>query len=197
MSERRQIFGLVLAGGRSRRMGQDKALLERDGQSQLEHAYSLLTELTDRQFVSTRTDQQGDAERSRFPQIVDQYDDIGPVAGILSALEAHPDADWLVLACDLPNLDRPTLQYLLDHRAAEKPFTAYRSSHDGLPEPLCAIYRSGSDGVIRTFVDDGLVCPRKMLIRSDTELLDQPNPAALDNVNTPDDLEASVLQASR
>ena len=97
----------------------------------------------------------------------------------------------------LPNLDRRTLEYLLDHRAADKPFTAYRSSHDGLPEPLCAIYRAGSDVAIRAFVDEGLVCPRKMLIRSDTELLDQPNPAALDNVNTPDDLAASVLQASQ
>ena len=197
MSERRKMFGLVLAGGRSRRMGQDKALLERDGQSQLQYAYSLLAELTDRQFVSTRADQQEDAERSRFPQIVDKYDDIGPVAGILSALEAHPDADWLVLACDLPNLDRRTLEYLLEHRADEKPFTAYRSSHDGLPEPLCAVYRSGSDAAIRAFVNDGLVCPRKMLIRSDTHLLDQPDPTALDNVNTPDDLAASVLQASR
>ena len=178
-------------------MGQDKALLERDGQSQLQWAYSLLQELTDRQFVSTRKDQQGDSERARFPQIVDKYEDIGPVAGILSALEKHPDADWLVLACDLPNLDRRTLEYLLEHNATEKPFTAYRSSHDGLPEPLCAIYRSGSDAEIRAFVDDGLVCPRKMLIRSDTELLDQPNPAALDNVNTPDDLAGSVLQVSR
>jgi molybdopterin-guanine dinucleotide biosynthesis protein A len=197
MGERRQTFGLVLAGGRSRRMGQDKALLERDGQSQLQYAYSLLAELTDRQFVSTRADQQEDAERSRFPQIVDRYDDIGPVAGILSALEAHPDADWLVLACDLPNLDQQTLEFLLEHRDDEKPFTAYRSSHDGLPEPLCAVYRSGSDKEIRAFLNDGLICPRKMLIRSDTRLLDQPDPTALDNVNTPDDLAASVLQASR
>ena len=178
-------------------MGQDKALLNRDGQSQLQYAYSLLEELTERQFVSTRTDQQDDVERSRFPRIVDSYKDIGPIAGILSAMDAHPDADWLVLACDLPNLDRRTLEYLLEHCADDKPFTAYRSSHDGLPEPLCAIYRSGSDAAIRAFVADGLVCPRKMLIRSDTELLDQANPKALDNVNTPDDLAGSVLQAGQ
>jgi hypothetical protein len=40
-----------------------------------------------------------------------------------------------------------------------------------------------------------MVCPRKMLINSDTKLLDQPNPVALDNINTPDDLAASVLEA--
>ena len=81
-------------------MGRDKALLERDGQSQLQYAFSLLQDVTARQFVSTRADQQDDPERQRFPQITDRYDDMGPIAGILSALETQPDADWLVLACD-------------------------------------------------------------------------------------------------
>ncbi len=178
-------------------MGRDKALLERDGQSQLQYVFSLLQGLTERQFVSTRADQQDDPERRRFPQIIDRYDDIGPVAGILSALEAHPDADWLVLACDLPNLDGQTLDYLIDNAARKRPFTAYRSSHDGLPEPLCGIYRSDGAAIIRAFIDDGIVCPRKMLIRSDTALLDQPNPAALDNVNTPDDLARSILRSAQ
>ena len=189
------LFGLVLAGGQSRRMGKDKALLTRngDGQSQLAYAMELLGAVTERQFVSTRADQQDDAERSRYEQIVDRYDDLGPVAGILSALEAEADTDWLVLACDLPNIDTATLEYLVENQDRDCPFTAYRSSHDGLPEPLCAIYRAGSAALVREFVDEGINCPRKILIRSDTCLLDQPNPAALDNVNTPDDLATSVL----
>lgn len=192
----RPTYGLVLAGGESRRMGRDKALLMRDGRSQLAHIAALLAQVTDRVFVSTRSKQQGDAERGRFAQIVDRYEDIGPIAGILSALEEYPAADWLVVACDLPNIDEPTLQFLLDNRSDEQPFTAFRSSHDELPEPLCALYRSGSDSILRQFVEDGIVCPRKVLIRSDTRLLTQPNPASLDNINTPDDLEQSVLGAS-
>ncbi len=190
------LHGLVLAGGQSRRMGRDKALLVRDGQSQLSYVASLLGQVTDKVFVSTRGDQQDDPERSRFANIVDRYDNIGPVAGILSAMDEHPESDWLVVACDLPNIDAPTLEFLIANRSDERWFTAYKSSRDGLPEPLCAIYRSGSDSVLRQFVDDGINCPRKMLINSDTELLEQPNPAALDNVNTPDDLEASVLEAA-
>jgi molybdopterin-guanine dinucleotide biosynthesis protein A len=178
-------------------MGRDKALLQRDGKSQLQRAIELLRDVTEKHFVSTRADQQDDAERQRYPQIVDRYDDIGPIAGILSALETHPEVDWLVLACDLPNLDRQTLDHLIEHASVEKPFTAFRSSHDGLPEPLCAIFRSDSAAIIRTFVEEGLVCPRKILIRSDTMLLQQPNPAALDNVNTPDDLASSILHAAR
>ena len=190
------IYGLVLAGGESRRMGQDKALLTRNGKSQLQHTVDLLEEACERVFVSARREQHDDAERSRFAQIVDRYDGIGPVAGILTALEEHPVADWLILACDLPNIDAETLQYLLERRSATQPFTAFRSSYDDLPEPLCAVYRAGSDSIVRQFIDNGIVCPRKILLRSDTCLLHQPNPAALDNINTPDDLEASILESA-
>jgi molybdopterin-guanine dinucleotide biosynthesis protein A len=187
----------VLAGGESRRMGRDKAHLDRGGTSQLEYLYSLLDETTAKAFVSTRGSQKDDPERARFPQIVDRYDDIGPAAGILSALESNPDVDWLIVACDLPNVDRQTLDYLLSRRDPARPFTAFRSSRDDLPEPLCAVFRAGSDAIVRRFVDDGIVCPRKMMIRSDTALLTQPDPRSLDNVNTPDDLAASVLEASQ
>lgn len=190
----RVIYGLVLAGGESRRMGHDKALLVRDGQSQLQHIVSLLERTSDRVYVSTRRTQQGEPERGRYATIVDRYDDIGPVAGILSAMDEHPGADWLMVACDLPNIDLETLTYLLDNRSHEKPFTAFTSSHDGLPEPLCAVYRAGSDEIVRKFVDDGIICPRKILIRSETQLLELPNPTALDNINTPDDLAESVLE---
>lgn len=182
------LYGLVLAGGRSRRMGTDKALLVTDGRTQLETAVELLAAVTDRQFVSTRPDQAGDTVRGRFPQIVDRYDDMGPIAGILSAMDEHPNVDWLVVACDLPNLDTQTLARLVAKRSTSRPFTAYRSSNDTLPEPLCAIYRSDARSIVRGFVDDGVLCPRKILIRSDAKLLDQPNPRALHNVNTPEDL---------
>ena len=191
------IYGLVLAGGESRRMGRDKALLRRDGTSQLARIAALLEKVTDRVFVSTRSEQQGEAERSRFAQIVDRYKDIGPIAGILSAMDEYPEVDWLVVACDLPNIDVATLRYLLENRSAEQPFTAFRSSHDGLPEPLCALYLSGSDAIVREFINnDATVCPRKILIRSDTHLIEQPNPVALENINTPEDLESSVLEAT-
>lgn len=188
------LYGLILAGGESRRMGQDKALLRRDGKSQLANVVQLLEPLVDKVFVSTRSDQREEPERRQFRQIIDRYPDVGPVAGVLSAMDDYPNVDWLVVACDLPNIDEETIRFLIDNRAEGRPFTAFRSSHDDLPEPLCAIYHLGSDAIIRAFVDDSMTCPRKMLIRSDTKLLVQPNPRSLDNVNTPEDLENSVLE---
>jgi len=188
---------LVLAGGKSRRMGQDKALLDHSGKSQLAYSVDTLGRCVDRVFVSTRADQAEEPERGRYAQIVDRYDKLGPVAGILSALREYPDVDWLVLACDLPNVDEATIRHLLQESDAGQPFTAYASSYDGLPEPLCAIYRAGCADIIQGYVDDGLNCPRKILIRSKAQLLTQPDPRALDNVNTPDELQNSPLRATR
>ncbi len=190
------VYGHVLAGGHSRRMGRDKALLERDGESQLAYAMALLERHLERVFVSTRADQQDEAERSRYARIVDRCEGMGPLAGILSAINEHPEADWLVVACDLPNIVDETIEYLLANRSREHPFTAYISSHDGLPEPLCALWGAGTGDLIRAYVDDGVRCPRKILIRADTHLVEQADPRWLDNVNTPDDLTNSVLEAA-
>ena len=188
------IHGLVLAGGKSRRMGSDKALLVQDGQSQLSRAVALLARHLPEVYVSARQDQAGEVERSKFEQIIDRYDDMGPIAGILSAMDSDSTVSWLVLACDLPNVDDDTITALIAAHTGERPFTAYRSSHDGLPEPLCAIFSPASRGAIDDFITDGIVCPRKMLIRSDTLLLDQSNPMSLDNMNTPEDLEGTGVE---
>ncbi len=177
-------------------MGRDKALLERDGRSQLARMMALLGAHVERAFVSARADQRDEPERRRFAQIVDRYDDMGPLAGILSAMDAYPAADWLVVACDLPNIDDDTLTHLLAERSPANPFTAFTSSYDELPEPLCAIYRSGSDRILRQFAQEGVRCPRKIMINSDTQLLEQLDPRSLDNVNTPDDLADSALEAA-
>jgi len=187
------LLGLVLAGGESRRMGSDKASLVRNGRTQLERAVGLLREHLDGVYVSTRAGQSDDPLRNRFPQIVDRYDDLGPVAGILSAMDEHPEAAWLVLACDLPNIDSATIRFLIDSVSAEHLATAYTSVHDGLPEPLCAVYRPDARPVIERFVADGIKCPRKMLINSPTRMLEQPSPGALHNINSPEDLDGTGI----
>jgi molybdopterin-guanine dinucleotide biosynthesis protein A len=186
------IFGLVLAGGRSRRMNTDKAALFVDGYSQLERSVNLLKRVCDEVFVSVRNDQGDDPLRSRYPLIIDRFDDAGPLAGILSAQLDHPERTWLVVACDLPLLDEESLRFLIRNRDATKFATAYRSSTDELPEPLCAIYEPHSHKSLVESLEQNRFCPRKILINSDIELLQQPNADALDNMNTPEDLERVV-----
>jgi molybdopterin-guanine dinucleotide biosynthesis protein A len=108
----------------------------------------------------------------------------GPIAGISAALAEFPDAAWLVLACDLPFLGARTLDALIAARDTAAEATAFRSSHDGLPEPLCAIYEPRAREPMAAHIAGGRNCPRKFLISAKTRLLEQPNPRALDNVNT-------------
>jgi molybdopterin-guanine dinucleotide biosynthesis protein A len=184
--------GLVLAGGRSSRMKQDKATLAYHGRTQLEWAMDLIAPFVDRAFVSVRPDQAQDPVRAKFPQIVDTQENLGPIAGIMAAQAQHPDAAWLVLACDLPFLDAATLKHLVWAREPDRLATAYRSSHDGLPEPLCAIYEPSSRAAILAHVESGKNCPRKFLIRSEAHLIEEPNPRALDNVNTPEEYGSAM-----
>ena len=179
------LYGLVLAGGRSSRMQRDKAAIEyRPGESQLDAAMKLLQSRVARSFVSVRADQRDDAARAPYAQIVDRGDVAGPIAGISAALAAHPGAAWLVLACDLPFLDAGTLDTLLAARDPEGDATAFKSTHDGLPEPLCAVYEPRAGQAIAAYLATGRNCPRKFLMNARTRLLEQPNPRALDNVNT-------------
>jgi molybdopterin-guanine dinucleotide biosynthesis protein A len=181
------LYGLVLSGGRSTRMQRDKAVLAYHGRTQLEWAVDLLTPFVSKTFVSVRPDQTQDPIRAKFPQIVDQHAKLGPIAGIVAAQATHPEAAWLVLACDLPFLNPGTLEHLLRSRDPARFATAYRSSHDGLPEPLCAVYEPASRPAIGAYVASGKQCPRKFLIQADAKLLEQPDPRALDNVNTPEE----------
>lgn len=194
MTSNEAVWGLVLAGGKSRRMGTDKASLTQNGESQLRRAFNLLQSHTERTFVSTSADQQDDPVRQGFEKIVDAYENLGPLAGILSAMDTNPAVSWLVLACDLPAVDDITITHLLTSASSESPATAYRSVHDGLPEPLCAIYRPMARPIIDRFVAEGFKCPRKILINSPTQLLTQPNPGALHNINSPEDLAGTGIE---
>jgi molybdopterin-guanine dinucleotide biosynthesis protein A len=186
------LYGLVLTGGRSSRMGQDKAALRVGGRTQLEHAMALLAPRVARAFVSVRKDQRADPLRAGFEQIEDSREDLGPIAGILAAQERFPDSAWLVLACDLPLLDAATLEALMRARAPERLATAFRSSHDRLPEPLCAVYEPASRAALAAYVARGRQCPRKFLMGADVHLVEEPNPRALDNANTPEEYAAAM-----
>jgi molybdopterin-guanine dinucleotide biosynthesis protein A len=179
------LYGLVLAGGRSTRMQRDKAAIEyQAGETQLDAAVKLLTPRVERVFVSVRAEQSGERARAGYAQIVDRGHVEGPIAGISAALAEHPQVAWLVLACDLPFLDGRTLDTLIAARNPSRAATAFKSAHDALPEPLCAIYEPRARELLAAHVAAGGNCPRKFLIRSPVWLLEQPNPRALDNVNT-------------
>jgi molybdopterin-guanine dinucleotide biosynthesis protein A len=190
------IYGLVLAGGASTRMQRDKAALKYQGETQLDRAVEALSRYLHRVYVSVRADQTSDPTRARWPQIVDSVPGSGPIVGIRSAFAAHPNVSWFVLACDLPFFSQAFINPLIRARDAEgfatSLATAYRSAHDGLPEPLCAIWEPSAARALEDYQAAGGHCPRKFLIRHGAHLLDLPDPRALDNVNTPEEYAQAV-----
>ncbi|MCR4337478.1 MAG: NTP transferase domain-containing protein, partial [Candidatus Omnitrophica bacterium] len=130
--EKLKLTGLVLVGGQSRRMGQDKGKLKYSGKEQALVCFDLLKKFCANVFLSTREEQRDDPLYKNHPQIHDHtsYQNIGPLGGILSAFATNPQTPWLVLGCDLPFVDEQTLQFLIDHRDSSQIATAYRSSYD-------------------------------------------------------------------
>jgi len=189
------VYALVLAGGRSRRMGEDKAALVYRGKSQLAHTLELANKHSESLFISLRENQEipQEADVIRAGIIHDRFGEIGPLGGILSAMDTHRDVGWLILAVDLPFITDNTLYTLLAQRDPSALFTAYRSSYDGLPEPLCALYEPAARPILLDSCNKrGISCPRKMLIDGPTHLLKQPEPGDLDNINTPGDHRAAL-----
>jgi molybdenum cofactor guanylyltransferase len=186
-----RIQGLILAGGTSSRMKQDKAVLAYQGRSQLDRAVELASRHVDPVFVSVRAAQASDPTRAQRALIVDSVPGEGPMIGIRSAFAYNPDVAWLVLACDLPFLSDAVLEHLLRSRDPGRTATAFRSAHDGLPEPLCAIFEPSAATALATAQAAGRLCPRKFLIGADTKLIDPVDPHALDNINTPEEYSAA------
>jgi molybdopterin-guanine dinucleotide biosynthesis protein A len=111
----------------------------------------------------------------------------GPLSGILAAFEARPDASWLVVACDLPRLDREVLAALVSGRNPHRFATAFRGYED-FPEPLCAIYEPKARSRLYQYLAAGYDCPRKMMINSPVEVLEPLPGDRLVNANTPDEV---------
>jgi len=180
---------LVLAGGFSRRMGRDKWAMEYvPGVTQLERVTALVRSVCRDVAISVREGQ--DVPRPPGTHfLVDAAGVRGPIAGIMAAFEADPDAAWLVAACDLPLLDHETADFLVAQRDATRMATAFRSRFDGLPEPLFAIWEPAAADHVRESIARDVRCPRRILRSGGVLLLDLPVTAALDNVNTPEEAD--------
>lgn len=179
-----KLYGLVLSGGKSTRMGTDKGLITYHGIPQREYLYNLLSQVCDKTFVSLRKEQQNELPKE-MQAIVDLNEYKGPYNGLLSAHKMHPEAAWLVLACDLPLMNLDALKELIAQRDPNKKATAFALKENPLPEPLCAIWEPHAfvDSLVYLEAGNG-TCPRKYLINHDTKLVFPEDESVLLNANS-------------
>ncbi len=188
------LFGLVLSGGKSRRMVQDKGRIAYHGMPQREYVYQLLNSLCEQTFMSIRADQRTEVGTS-YKTIVDSNEFSGPYNGLLSAHKSYPDAAWLVLACDLPLMDKKGIEELITQRDSRKMATTFANVENPLPEPLCAIWepRALRDSIAYLKLGVG-AGPRKFLMENEVKLVFSKRPEVLFNANTQSDYEEAILK---
>lgn len=179
--------GLVLAGGKSMRMGFDKTVIEWHGKAQREHLTDVLATVCNEVYISCREGQQEDLSYGNT--ITDSFLGLGPYGAILSAFRTNPDAAWMVVASDLPLIDSATLQELASNRKPSAVATTFESPFDGLPEPLVTIWEPKAYSVLLSFLAQGYSCPRKALRNNNVHIIQATQPERLMNVNTPEELE--------
>ncbi len=186
------VQGVVLAGGKSSRMGKDKTELNYHGKSQLEHTVSLLEDNLLTTFVSVATDQQIE----NFETIQDKFVDLGSFGAICSAFQYNPNKAWLVLATDLPFVTNDLIQLLLQKRNPKKIATAIKGKSKQFVEPLIAIYEPKAYPVLLSYLAQGYSCPRKVLINSDVEIVEVDD-NLIRNVNTPEEFQNAIYDLKK
>lgn len=178
---------LLLLGGKSSRMGEEKGLIQYHEKTQAEHLAVLLEEIGLEVFLSVREEQKESYSFLNRSFIADQIQGAGPLGGIASALRTFPQTAFLVVACDLPNLQKEQIEFLVKNRNSKVFATCYESPLDGGPEPLCSIYEPKSFSALMKVWVNGKNCPRKMLFNRTVEILPIQDSKFLANANTPED----------
>jgi molybdenum cofactor guanylyltransferase len=129
--------GFVLVGGRSSRMGQDKACLPFQGRTLVEHVANAVAE------AAGSVTLVGAPERYQslsLPRLADTQTGVGPLGGIHTALSASRAAWNLVVACDMPGISGSFLQSLMAAAESSAADCFVPAGPSGLLEPLCAVY---------------------------------------------------------
>ncbi len=187
------IYGLLLTGGKSTRMGQPKALLDYHGKPQYRRAAELLEILCERVFISCRASQK--EMFSDYETICDSdiYGDFGPIGGVLSAMTAQLPSDlpsaWFVLACDYPLLEKTDLEQLLAARNAQQVATVFANPGDGRPEPLIGIYETSAAYLLLEWWQAGNQSLRVFLERHHVLVVEAEHPERLVSADTPEDFQ--------
>ncbi|MEN9355315.1 MAG: hypothetical protein RL318_2640 [Fibrobacterota bacterium] len=188
------VKGLVLSGGRSSRMGMDKADIRYGLLPQTRRVMDLLSPWCDEVLASRAPGQSVPEGVPESAILRDRFLDFGPLGGILTALCHDREATWLVVACDLPLLDARTLAILMNARNPQAAATAFLDASGEFPEPLCALWEPSIRADAFLGLARGKTCPRKILMNTRTHLLPSPG-QSLFNANTPQE-RAGIQEAA-
>ena len=183
------ITGIVLAGGKSSRMGTDKGLLVYKGKKLVEYSIDLLKGYCNDLIISTNNPEYG---QFGIPVHADEFPGKGPAGGLFSAMKGS-SGDWnLVLACDMPFLNRPLLDVLLSNLGNCRGVVPV---HEGLIEPLAAVYHKSMEVTLTDALKENHLSMHQILKSARVNFLPVENlliefPFLFKNLNNLSDIES-------
>ena len=177
------ILGLVLVGGKSKRMGQAKAYLVHDQKPQWQVCQEVLKPFFEKVYFSTSKNLTPPLNGEHL--IEDVVEPCGPLGGIISAFKLMPKNAFFVLACDMPHFKEEAVKSLLLERDPQKKATVFYKN--GV-EPLCGIYEPCIFDDLLKAKTQGIYCPKKILEGLDIKKVKPKNERWLTNINYEHDL---------
>ncbi|MFD1776770.1 molybdenum cofactor guanylyltransferase [Paenibacillus rhizophilus] len=196
-----QIAGIIIAGGRSRRMGADKALLEFGGIPAIARVAAALGEIAEPVTVACGEKEREDYRFLRLQQAADRFPGCGPLAGLHAGMSVSP-VDWhFAAACDLPFASAAFMRYIMDAlerstgRAAAVPVSV-----SGKVQPLLGLYHKSTLPGLEMALSKGRFKVMEWLESLDVLYVPEAGfagaldggPSPLLNMNTPEDYRAAA-----
>lgn len=197
---RSMFSGIILAGGKSRRMGESKAFLEFRGKPLIRYPLDILASMCSEVLIVTKEPEQYGGLGARV--ITDLHADSGPMAGIYAGLSAGARSWSIVLACDLPFVRRTLLEGMAEqarkepHRKAVIPLAPKAPGGEMIPQVLCAAYSRACLSDLEKKIAQGRISLRREMKEPEAKWvpwreLDPEDVRATSfiNLNTPEEYE--------
>lgn len=177
----KDLTGLVLIGGKSQRMGNDKSQISYHGTPQYQHLFTLLSKYCNDVYLSCNSAQKEHLS-SLYPVIVDVEDGMGPLNGIRSALSTIKNA-ILIVSCDLPNINDESILTLISSRDTSHNAICFMDGEENI-NPLFSIWEKSCLKKLQSYEGDS---PNKFLKHVKTKILEADS-ATMKNINTQKEL---------
>jgi molybdenum cofactor guanylyltransferase len=182
----KNIYGLILAGGESSRMGSDKSLLDFHGKPQREYLAGMLQHFCDITYTSCNANQNVPAQLNPLP---DAFPFKGPLNAILTAFQFKSDVAWLSVPVDMPYINEKLITGLVQNRDPRKVATCYYDSDGKFPEPLFTLWEPSAFPLLMAYYETNKTTPRGFLVSHEVNILKSPDAKMHTNINSKKDLD--------
>ncbi len=179
----KQITGIILAGGLSSRMGQDKGLLHYKGRALVEYAIDAIKPLCSEIIISSNNKEY---EQFGYKVVTDVYQKVGPIGGLYSSLAEANTNDILMCPCDMPFITTDIFEQILENKS-DSAVTVVESD-SGKVYPTLGYYQKSCLPVILQFIEQGQYKLQLLMKALNAATIQIEDNKSLLNFNTPEDL---------